>query len=389
MIRKLSRNDYDVTVVSPRNHFVFTPLLASTAVGTLEFRCVVEPVHLYKVDFYEARCQEIDFKEKKLLCSSALESFKDNFTIDYDTLIIATGAESNTFGIPGVKEHAMFLKDVSDARRIRSRILECFEHASQPNVTDEERRAVLHFAVVGGGPTGVEFMAELHDFVTEDVLRVYPKLLSFVRMTVFDVAPRILGSFDGQLSQYASKRFTRKGIRLRLGARVKSVERHQFTLDDGEEVPYGLLVWSTGLTQIELVKSLDGQVAKDPAMKRIVTDNYCRVLQADGKPMHHVYALGDCATTKGINLPCTAQVANQKAAWLGKALNTLATKFSADDYTAFLPNAIPPFEYHHQGSLAYIGKWRAIVDTKSTEKAKEEQDGTKSLIPSTGVAAWL
>ncbi|CAG8783244.1 17300_t:CDS:2, partial [Cetraspora pellucida] len=120
------------------------------------------------------------------------------------------GANSNTFGIPGVGDYALFLKDISDARKIRQRVIECFEHASQPNVTKEEAAGLLHFAVVGGGPTGIEFSAELHDFITEDMARLYPNLINSVSMTVYDIAPQILGSFDQSLRDYAIKKFTRK-----------------------------------------------------------------------------------------------------------------------------------------------------------------------------------
>jgi NADH dehydrogenase len=90
------------------------------------------------------------------------ESFRKPFVIDYDKLVISVGAYAQTFGVPGVKEHATFLKTVSDARRIRNRIIECFEQASQPHLTDAQRAGLLHFAVVGGGPTGIEWSAELH-----------------------------------------------------------------------------------------------------------------------------------------------------------------------------------------------------------------------------------
>lgn len=104
------------------------------------------------------------------------------FDLTYDKLVIAVGCYSATFGTPGVTEYGYFLKDVRDAAKIRNRILECFELASQPTVTDEERSALLHFAIVGGGPTGVEFAAELHDTLTSDLQRAYPELAPHCRM---------------------------------------------------------------------------------------------------------------------------------------------------------------------------------------------------------------
>lgn len=211
----------DVCLVSPNTYFAFTPLLASTAVGTLEFRCALEPVRRYgdRVASYQAWCDEVDLKKKRLEClpavgtsekavlerkavdkapkaiaeapgiASPVSSFPGlkPFTLSYDKLVIAVGGEcsfprplqsyrltlspaySQTFNTPGVKEHAHFLKDVKDARRIRSRILEVFELAAQPTLTDVERTNLLHFVIVGGGPTGIEFAAELHDLLASDM----------------------------------------------------------------------------------------------------------------------------------------------------------------------------------------------------------------------------
>lgn len=172
----------DVVMVSPNTYFAFTPLLASTAVGTLEFRTALEPVRRYgdRVASYQAWCDSIDFKNKRLECVPAVGSNAkaktlhdvsadapgelvpaDNYPgasrkydIAYDKLVVAVGAYSQTFNTEGVKEHAHFLKDVKDARRIRSRIMECFELAAQPTLTDVERSGLLHFVIVGGGPTG-------------------------------------------------------------------------------------------------------------------------------------------------------------------------------------------------------------------------------------------
>lgn len=125
--------------------------------------------------------------------------------------MIAVGAYAQTFGTPGVKEHATFLKDVSDARRIRMRIIERFEQAASPNLSDTERRALLHFAIVGGGPTGIEFAAELHgesfifltrnsqllmlgytDLLSSDIPRYYPRLNKLASITVYEGKVQIL-----------------------------------------------------------------------------------------------------------------------------------------------------------------------------------------------------
>lgn len=154
-------------------------------------------------------------KNNKIKCSSAINDEK--FDLSFDKLVIACGAISNTFNIPGVKENAYFLKDIHDARRIRLKVIECFENAQQPGRTEEEQKDLLHFAVVGGGPTGVEFSAELHDFIVEDLTKIYPELMDKVQMTVYDVADKILGSFDSSLSEYATQKFSREGINIKTG----------------------------------------------------------------------------------------------------------------------------------------------------------------------------
>jgi NADH dehydrogenase FAD-containing subunit len=162
-------------------------------------------------------------------------------------------------------------------------------------------------------------------------------------MTVYDVSKRLLGSFDDKLSLYATRKFQKKGIQIRLEQRVQEVHASHFVLATGEIVPFGLLVWSTGLSPLPLIKSLS--LPKDPSMGRLLTDAWCRVLDSEGQTLDRVFAIGDCATIKGLGLPCTAQVANQKAVWLRKALNQKVVENGED------VKGVKSFQYQHQGSL--------------------------------------
>ncbi|TPX61758.1 hypothetical protein SpCBS45565_g07184 [Spizellomyces sp. 'palustris'] len=278
------------------------------------------------------------------------------FTLSYDKLVVAVGAYSNTFGIPGVEKYGFFLKEISHAQRIRARIIECFEMASEPNITEAEQWKLLNFAVVGGGPTGVEFSAELHDFIKDDLTRLYPRLMDKVQITVYDVAEKILGGFDDALAAYATKKFARNGIKIRTKASslsptfIKEVQKNKLILKDGTEIPFGALVWATGLTATPLIKNMEVSHSRS---KRLVTDEYLRVLDKEGKPITDVYALGDCAVIKDQELPATAQVASQQGIWLRKHLNRVAAM--RDDGK--------PFRYSHMGSMVYVGSWKAIFDT--------------------------
>ncbi|SAM08909.1 hypothetical protein [Absidia glauca] len=310
LFRKLNKKDYDVTVVSP-----------STAVGTLEFRAIVEPIRGYskEVDYHQAWVDGIDVNRQVIQCTSNMD--------------------------------------------------DSFEYAAQPNVTEAEKSAKLHFAVVGGGPTGVEFSSELYDFISEDLSRLYPELMDYTRMTVYDVGSSILNSFDSKLSDYATKKFNRRGIQIKTGTHVERVEKDYLDIKEEGKVPYGMLVWSTGLMQNPLVESLQ-HMAKDQKSHRIMTNSKLQVLNSDtNEPYPNVYALGDCATIEDYDLPATAQVANQKAIYLSKVLNNQIKGKPTEE----------GFSFKNMGSMAYIGSWKAVVDMTPVHKNAAES----------GFFAWL
>ena len=186
VFRNINKRLYDVIVVSPRNHFLFTPLLNSTTVGTLEFRSIIEPIRntRFRDDhhFQLSTAIALEPDRNRLHCEADLTGEK--YSIDYDQLVIAVGCTSNSFGIPGVHEHTFFMKEISDARAVRNRIISNFERCLYPGITEEDQQKLLHFVIVGGGPTGIEFGAELYDFITKDVARLYPSEKKFVKVTL-------------------------------------------------------------------------------------------------------------------------------------------------------------------------------------------------------------
>ncbi|KAF2639926.1 FAD/NAD(P)-binding domain-containing protein [Massarina eburnea CBS 473.64] len=422
--RELDPKKYQAVVVSPRSYFAFTPLLASTSVGTLEFRTALEPIRTRRSDisFFQGWADSVDFKNGKIAVEEAVadpsssraltqdrhagqtkEERKEEkrveakkgklFDLTYDKLVVTVGCYSQTFGTPGVKEHAYFLKDVGDARRIRSRLLACFEAAALPTTTDDMRRHLLNFAVVGGGPTGIEFSAELHDIIREDLARIYPELVPFSKITVYDVATKVLPMFDEKLGKYAMEIFKREGIDIKTSHHVEGLwpgapgespgDHSAFTLKVKEEgeLGVGMVVWSTGLMSnpfvanaLDEVRELphtferlaaapeDSQtsnpqqwrVKKDAKSSSILTDPQLRMkLVGDGKNkpegiLNDVYAIGDCAILEGSSYPATAQVASQKASWLAKRLN----KGDLDRAAGFT--------FKNIGVMAYIGNWNAL-----------------------------
>ncbi len=347
LLHHLDRRRYDVSVVSPRNHFLFSPLLPSTTVGTLEFRSIIEPIRNLQdrldIKFYQAACTQLDTATRQVTCEGLFDHA--TFLLNYNTLVIAVGAANKTFGIPGVEQNTLFLKELSDARAIRQRIIECFERASTPLVSIEERQRLMHFVVVGGGPTGVEFAAELHDFIEEDLRDAFPGLYQDVRISLFEASTSILNMFDQKLSEYTLKRFARARIRVHTGSLVKEVRPTEVLLADGSIIPFGMVVWSTGIGATPLVRKLG--LPMDRAQRLVTNDRFA----VDGA--ESVYAIGDCATREGDQLPATAQVAQQEGEYLAKLLNAKARGKPGRAFT-----------YRNLGMLAYVGKRRALADTK-------------------------
>lgn len=138
------------------------------------------------------------------------------YTMPYDKLVIACGTYQRTFGTPGVVQNAWFLKDVQNARAVRWRVLECFEQAEHPELNDEQRRKLLNFIVVGGGPTGAEMAAALYDLVNSDLKRTFPEIHHLAKITIVDAAGAILNTFDESLQKYARDNFLHDGIDLKL-----------------------------------------------------------------------------------------------------------------------------------------------------------------------------
>ncbi|XP_059440461.1 internal alternative NAD(P)H-ubiquinone oxidoreductase A2, mitochondrial-like [Corylus avellana] len=375
-LKGLDTKIYDVICISPRNHMVFTPLLASTCVGTLEFRSVAEPVSRIQTAlakdpnsyFYLASCVGIDSDKHEVYCETVsnggLPRDPYQFKVAYDKLVIAAGAEPLTFGIKGVYEHAYFLREVNHAQEIRKKLLLNLMLSENPGISEEEKKRLLHCVVIGGGPTGVEFSGELSDFIMKDVRERYSHVKDHIKVTLIE-ANEILSSFDIGLRQYATKHLTKSGVRLMRGV-VKEVHSKKIVLNDGTDVPYGLLVWSTGVGPSNFVKSLNLPKSQGG---RIGVDEWMRVPSVED-----VFAVGDCAgflehTGKPV-LPALAQVAEREGKFLVELFNKIGKQNGGK---AFSAKDIPlgdPFVYKHLGSMASVGGYKALVDLRQSKDAK-------------------
>ncbi|XP_020252678.1 internal alternative NAD(P)H-ubiquinone oxidoreductase A1, mitochondrial-like [Asparagus officinalis] len=294
--------------------------------------------------------------------SDSLEPWK--FNVAYDKLIIASGAEASTFGIKGVKEHATFLREVHHAQEIRRRLLLNLMLSDVPGISVEEKSRLLHCVVIGGGPTGVEFSGELSDFIINDVHERYSHVKDHIRVTLIE-ANEILSSFDVRLRQYATNHLIKSGVRLVHGV-VKDVEPHKIVLNDGTEVPYGLLVWSTGVGPSPFIRSLE--FPKAPG-GRIGVDDWLRV-----PSVKDVFSIGDCSgyleSTGKPPLPALAQVAERQGKYLAALLNRIGKEGGGYANQAADMKLGEPFVYKHLGSMATVGRYKALVDLRQSKEAK-------------------
>uniref|UniRef100_A0A7R9UDT3 FAD/NAD(P)-binding domain-containing protein n=1 Tax=Pinguiococcus pyrenoidosus TaxID=172671 RepID=A0A7R9UDT3_9STRA len=421
-----AQKKFNVVVISPRNYFLFTPMLAGAAVGTVEDRSITEPIRRVNknADYLEATVTAINPDSKSVTCQSIVCEGTacdiEEFDVEYDKLVIGVGATTNTFGIPGVKEHCMFLKQVDDARRIRSAIGNVFERANIPSLTDEQREQALTFVTIGAGPTGVEFTSELRDFLAQDAPKYYPHLLKSVRVILIEATNRILGAFDEDMANAAMaslERGTDKRVptEVILGVGVKEVKQREILLSDGRTVPYGLSIWAAGNGPLPLVLETINKIPVQKDMQeqnlvprggrgRLLVDGWLRV---KGAP--DVFAVGDCSIMDTQPLPATAQVASQQATFLARLL-------SGDyDTTAKIPTAVgsdirssdrfmpaqqrdsgkgaadaaaaleppqrfaKPFQFLNLGILAYVGNDKGIAQLQVN----------KTPVKSKGFGGWL
>jgi len=353
VLSDIDSSKYEISVVSPRNHLLFTPMLASSALGTVNQRSICQPVRPIvakkKAQYFESMVKSID-KDKKLLHAETAAGTK--YTIEYDKLVIGVGFQPNDFNIPGVKENALFMKETADATVFKDHVLEKMEEAAYWHALDsdmrvsaeeeEKIRELLTFVVVGGGPTGVELTGELTDFLHNEGAKMYPLLKKYITVHMFTYD--ILNTFDAELQNHALKHLKNKQkVNLHLEVFVTKVTKDKVSLKkkEGDEftIRYGTLVWCAGVKRHDFVT--DFHFPMNERKTQILVDNAMKV-----KGETDIYALGDCCTNEDYWLPQTAQVANQQGQFIAASLNGTGGDC---------------FVFHSKGMMAYLGGFSAVM----------------------------
>lgn len=343
LARKLDKKIFSVTVVDKNNYHQFPPLLYQVAISGMEPGSICFPIRSVfaksGIRFSMAAVLEIDRDRKKIRTSTG--------EIGYDYLVIAAGTTTNYFGNEQIRKNAFPMKTAEDALELRNRVL-CNLEDAVIEKDPQRRECLLNVVIVGGGATGVEIagaLSELRKYVVPDD---FPELAGLTfRIHLVEGSGKLLKALSGRSSEYALHSLREMGVDVRLGNLVTGYDGHTAVLNDGTSIPTALLIWVSGVTAERLGGIPD--TALGPG-GRIITDTYsCSEWDAS------VFAVGDIAITRlngtFIADPQVAPVAIQQA-------RNLAFNFKAMERGG----ALHPFVYKNPGTMATIGRNRAVAD---------------------------
>ncbi|RZJ65173.1 MAG: NAD(P)/FAD-dependent oxidoreductase [Flavobacterium sp.] len=343
--RKLRDQKCQVVLIDKHNYHNFQPLLYQVATGGLEAGSIAYPVrkiiHDYK-DYYfrMARVSEIDTK------NNCIQS--DIGSLTYDYLVIATGSKTNFFGNKEIERNSMQMKTISQSLNIRSLILENFEQAVLTK-DPAERAFLMNFSLVGGGPTGVELAGALAEMKKAILQRDYPDLdISKMQINLIQSGDRILNTMSEKSSQHAEEFLTKLGVTLLKNVRVTGYDGRTITTNSNLSIESATVIWTAGVMGA-MVNGLPLSSVDDKA-KRVRVNEYGQVVGCD-----NIFAIGDIAQMETTEFPFGHPQMAQPAIQQGKHIgDNLIRVLSGTTMSAF--------EYFDKGSMATIGRNKAVVD---------------------------
>jgi NADH dehydrogenase len=332
--------DVGVALVDRMNYTTFWPMVPSVIPSNAEMRHVAHSLRrILKplgVEYFQGEVTGADFEARRV------KTTEHDFPYDY--LVLAPGSRTTYFGTPGAEENAMDVKGLRDALRVRNHVIDRFEEAE--HLDEEHPEDLLTFVVVGGGPTGVEAAADIHDLIFDVLEDDYPNVdFGRVRVVLVNAGDQILKGLDSSLVNAASRRLASQRIEVINNAKVEEVGPDAVAISDGRTIPTQTTVWAAGIEPPPLVANLD--VQKDHR-GRILIDQYLRV-----KDRPRVYAVGDSTSIQydGPPVPALAQAAEQEG------------KRTASNLVAEIKNEAPTaFRYRPVGQLVDLGAGSALVD---------------------------
>jgi NADH dehydrogenase len=339
---RLFRTDRNVEIllVSDQNYLLFTPLLPQIASSYTDPRHIVQAVREIRgrrrFRFRRDVVRAVDAPNRRLAL--------DSETLDYDALILAPGARTEYFNIPGAREWAWDYKSLQHGVELRERIIDLCEHADHTS-DPAERRTMLTFVVVGGGYTGVELITEIRDFLFRYVTRAYRGIsASDIRLLLLEAGPEVLRGIGPKLASHARKRLHVEGIEVRTSAPVTRVFEGGVEIDHTEIIAASTVVWTAGVRASELIESLPGP--HDRIGRAVVNGS----LQLEGYP--EVFVVGDsAAAVTAPDAPRVAPVALEQGRIAARNISHL-----------WRDEPLEKYEYASQGMLVSLGMNYAVVD---------------------------
>lgn len=349
--RSLSNVEAEIILLDKKNHHVFQPLLYQIASAVLSPADIASPIRYILRN--QQNCKVVLAEVDSINLKDSLVSVGAG-SLEYDWLIIAGGATHSYFGNDAWASHAPGLKSLEDAIEIRRRILLAFENAEYEG-SDEERKAALTFAVVGGGPTGVELAGAIQEIAAQTIPSDFRNIdTTTTRVVLYQGGDRVLPQFPESLSEKARIALEKMGVEVMLNAKVTEITEKGVRVGD-EFLPVANVFWAAGVQGNPLGKTLG--VPLDSAGRVVVSPD----LSIPG--YRNSFVIGDMASAKSANtnapVPGVAQGAIQMGTYVGKLI---VEEFSQDGNIK--ERKRKPFSYSDRGSMATIGKAKAVADIK-------------------------
>ena len=338
----LAKENVQVTIVDRQNFHLFQPLLYQLSTSVLSTDEIAHPIRSFfrktpNVDLFMAKAEGVDPERKVLLTNHG--------EVSYDYLVLAAGATTNFFGMKGVQEHAYAMKTLQEALHIRNHVLHMFERANIRQDNEEERRRMLTFICVGGGPTGIEEAGALAELV--GIMKKEYHNINFdeVSIKLIEATDKVLPMMPPDLREETVRVLRRKGVDVMLNTQVADCDADSLTLKDGTVIPTHTVIWAAGVKAVPFLANMGAEVDR---AGRVVVE---KTLQVPNHP--EVFAIGDNAhfMQDGRPLATVAPVATQQAAVCAANIRKLLRG----------DQKLTEFVYHDVGSMATIGRGDAVM----------------------------
>ena len=329
----------EVLLIDQHNYQTFLPLLYQVSTAGLAADHVAYPIR------GALRKTNVKFRmgsPAKLDATKNLLTLTDGFEINYDHLVVALGSTTADFGVPGVSEFAQGMKTVSEALNIRSKVMRAYEQMCASGNEDH-----YEIAVVGGGPTGVEMAGAFAELIRGPLRSDYAQVAQRFHVSIIEAGPRLVPSFSSSLSDKTQKDLEKLGVKVLTNTSINEVKETQIVTSDNSLIAANLTVWAAGVKGVPAMELLGLPISRG----RLETEG---TLQVNGHK--NIWAIGDIAGVKDLSgnlLPMVAPVAMQQARFLAKQIRAHSVDGPLDSFT-----------YKDKGSMATIGRHKAIVEVK-------------------------